>query len=257
MSEKTSFLGKFFGVKVEKVGDDIITMLASWDPAGADEANIRIIEDSLSKFCIICEEKKQQMLKEEKDALDIKAAAGKKIALVTRWQEILANPESSPTQKAQIEAKIPDLIAQIEAIGPEIDKEVEEHKVAKELFETYNQIVIATQKKLKDALAQKGASSSKLELAKAKEQVVDEHLKAAKILAGLKNVGGVNTTDIIDKKTQEIQTKTEAKKREIEILSGITKSDDAFIEEELAKMENGSGSPKTIEEQLATIKAKL
>jgi hypothetical protein len=253
-----SFFTKFFAVEADKGADALMNMLIGWDPTSATEAEKRMIAAKLSEFCVKCEEAKKKMHKEEADVVAVKAQAADKLALAKSWQTQIADPATDEGRKKQLEDKLPGLMAELAQFGPKIDKEIREAEVAKRLFNTYDQVVITTNEKLQQKIAQTDQNLSELEIARAEKALAKEEVDAARVLAGIQRASdSFNVASAaIAQKTATLQSETAGMQREAALLTAKNK-DDEFVATELAKMKGTGNTTTSITDQLASLEAKL
>lgn len=252
------FLAKFAGVQADKTADALMTTLIKWDPKGATEAEIRAVREALSEFSIKCEEARTKMNKEVAEAEEIKQVVADKIELAKKWKAEIDNPATDASRKAKLEGELPKLMDELAKLGPKVDKEVKEAEMATKLFETYDQVVITTNEKLATKIAQAEELTSSLEIAKVEEQLANEQVKAAEVLAGINKARDSFdvASSVIAKETQAIKDRTAAKEREADLLAGH-KKDDSFVQAELAEMTGKGKTNLSFEDQLAALSAKV
>ena len=252
------FFTKFFGVEVDKGSDALMTMLIKWDPAGATEAEKRMIAEKLSEFCVKCEDARKKMVKELADVATVKAAAADKVALYEMWDTEVKNPATSEDRRKRLEKELPGLAVELSGFGPRIDKEVREAELAEKLFKTYDQVVIKTNEKLQQKLAQADQQTAELEIAKAEKALLEEQVTAARVLAGLaKATDSFDVAaNVVSKETEKLRTQSAGLQREADLLTASS-TEDVFRAAELAKMKGAGNAAAPITDQLAALKAKL
>lgn len=253
------FFSKFFAVQADKGADALVTLLANWDPTGATEAEKRMIAEKLAEFCVKCEEAKRKMQKEEADVVAVKQQYANKLQLAKNWDAEIRNPATDPARREDLQNnRLPKLMQELQEFGPKIDKEVKEAELAKKVFETYDQVVIATNRKLQQKIAQGEQLTSELEIARAEKALVEEQVDAARVLNGLKTA--TDSFDVasgaIKRQTDKLRDQTAGMQREAELLT-VSSKDDDFVAAELARMNGVVSSEKSITEQLAELEAKV
>ena len=255
-----SFVKQLIGVNAEQGADALMGILVKWNPKNASLAERRMIAETLSQFCVKCEEARVKMQKEVNDVVIVRGEAAKKIALAKKWQVEIADPATDSARKAQLESKMPELQAELTAFGPRIDKEVREAELATKLFNTYDQVVKVTNEKLAQKNQQADQAATELEILALEEKAAEEQVNAAKVLAGLKTA-----TDSLDAATSAMQREAEKKRakiagmtREAELLTASTpgKTDD-FIAAELADMSGSGNATVSLEDQIAALEGKM
>lgn len=252
------FFTKFLGVQADKGADALIAILVNWDPTGATEAEKRMIADKLSEFCVKCEEAKVKMQKEEADVVAIKRQYADKLQLAKNWNAEIENPATDGARRTELQGRLLKLMQELQEFGPKIDKEVKEAELAKKVFETYDQVVVETNKKLQQKIAQADQLTSELAIAQAEKSLVQDQVDAARVLNGLRTVTDSFdvATSAITKRTDKLRAETAGMQRETELLLA-SKKDDDFVAAELAKVNGTGNTAKSITDQLAELEGKL
>ena len=252
------FFQKFAGVEANKGADALMTLLVKWDPTGASEAEKRMIAGKLSEFCVKCEEARKSMQKEEADVTTVKKQAADKVVLAKMWQVEINDPATDEARKKLLNEKLPALMDELKGYAPKIDKEVREAELAKKLFETYDAVVVTTNQKLQQKIAQSEELTSNLEIAKAERSMAQDQVDAARVLNGLQTAHDSFdvASSVITKQTDKTKAETAGLLREADLLTA-TKKDDSFVAAELAKVQGTGNSGKSVTDQLADLEAKL
>lgn len=252
--KKLGFFGSFAAAETEKGVDALMRVLVNFDPATATAVEIEQISKVLSDFCVKTEEARQAMQKEAADVVRVKADYAKKMQLAEIWQTELDDPATTPERKTQIEAGLAKLIDELEEFVPRIAQEEEEAQIAKETFETLDEVVKITNEKLRTKVKQKDSAIAGLKLAQAKENLANQKVDAAKVLSGIKTASNsFSASDVIKEQTNGIMNRTAGKLREAELLKGYKEGDD-FVAKELAKIDGTDKSQTSLKDRLAALK---
>lgn len=161
-----SFTSIFTKKKTEKVGQSIVQMLASWDPETASKAELEQMEKRLDKLVQQVSEARQVYRKERDEADAINKLYSQRLQAAEILQQRLAdNPND-----AQIANALNELVAELEEMNPEIQREEEEAREAKEFMEELEAVAKASAEKLKNAKATLNKAMQGMKRANIKEQ---------------------------------------------------------------------------------------
>src|SRR5215218_7344826 len=114
------FLRNFVGVKADNAVQAGVEALVRWDPQGASEAELLTMEQHLDDLGRQVAMARQAYDKERREAEQIEALQGQIAA------------EGDPARRGSLERSLETLVAMLEEMAPEIDREKQDATDAKE-----------------------------------------------------------------------------------------------------------------------------
>lgn len=180
---------KTFGVqKLGGVGESITQKIVAWDPETASEAEIEEMIRDLDK--ITAEAAKAMAIyekeKAEADAIrknyDRYMAAGE---LMNKQAE--ENRSGGNEEKAlQLTGSLDKLLRDLEAMRPEVDREIREADEAKSYYDEVRALAQTTAEKLRTARSQLESAKREMRRAEIEQQRAKDRAEKSEYLAGLK-----------------------------------------------------------------------
>src|SRR3954452_2746716 len=129
------FLRNFVGVKSDNAVQAGVEALVRWDPEGASEAELRTMEQNLDELGQQVALARQAFDKERREAEQIEALSHQRMAAAEQLQGQIA-AASDPTQRASLERSLETLVAMLEQMTPEVEREKKDAADAKDFLET-------------------------------------------------------------------------------------------------------------------------
>jgi DNA-binding ferritin-like protein len=210
---------KNYGVsKTEKIGDKIMEYVATCDPHGATEAEIKTMEEELDKMSIEAVEARNSFLKEKKEYEIINANYSKMLSVAEKLQDKIS-AETDAEKKASLETSLSKLVSDLEKMHVDIEREHTEAVDAEGFLDSLNESVKMLAERLKtsrkdyaDAIRDMKHSALVEEKAKAQEEIT-------KRLAGItKATSGGHAINAIRKAAEDSRNRAEAAKTRSELL---------------------------------------
>ena len=129
-----SFIRNLVGVKTDKAMQAGVEALVRWDPQSASEAELRTMEQHLDDLGRQVATARQSYDREQKEADAIQALSQQRMAAAEQLQrQIAAEPDA--TRKPTIERSLGTLLAMLEQMAPEIEREKKDAVDAKDFLE--------------------------------------------------------------------------------------------------------------------------
>ena len=140
----------FVGVKADNAVQAGVEALVRWDPEGASEAELRTMEQHLDDLGRQVAMARQAYDKERREAEQIEALSRQRMAAAEQLQGQIA-AEADPARRAALERSLETLVAMLEEMAPEIEREKQDATDAKDFLEMLENAYAEAGGKLKQA----------------------------------------------------------------------------------------------------------
>lgn len=218
-----SWTSNFLKVKGTGILNDVKTMLVKLDVEGASEADIMTLDDNLTILTNKVAEQREVVRVERGQAEEKKAEYNQKYATLEILQADAAN-ETDPVKLGQINDVIADVVADLVALAPVVEQEVQEAEEAEADLAQLQEIAKAGADTLKTA--RKRLDDAKKNLERQKNAVMREQQREdrAKELAGLSTkLTKLNTAlDVMTNEATELKQQADAKRYKTELITPKT-----------------------------------
>ncbi|MCC6716825.1 MAG: hypothetical protein IT555_02985 [Acetobacteraceae bacterium] len=179
-----SFLRNLMGVKADSAVNSAIETIVRWDPKSATEAELRTMEQNLDGLGLQVARARAAYDKERREAEAIAALSAQRMAAAEQLQQRL-EAETDPANKAAIEKSLATLVAMLEQMAPDIDREkqdaVDAESFLRSLEDTYQQ----AGQKLRSARSDLDRAQRDMSRADQQRQAAEQRAAAARQAAGL------------------------------------------------------------------------
>lgn len=179
-----SFLRNLMGVKADSAVNSAIETIVRWDPKSATEAELRTMEQNLDGLGLQVARARAAYDKERREAEAITALSAQRMAAAEQLQQRL-EAETDPANKAAIEKSLATLVAMLEQMAPDIDREkqdaVDAESFLRSLEDTYQQ----AGQKLRSARSDLDRAQRDMSRADQQRQAAEQRAAAARQAAGL------------------------------------------------------------------------
>ncbi|WP_027184378.1 hypothetical protein [Desulfovibrio inopinatus] len=250
------FVKNFGKQKAQDAGKSIVQSLASWDPEAASAAEIESMEERLNSLTQKVAEARQSYQKEKKEADEIEALYNQRLKAAEILQEKLtADPGNS-----QIETAMEQVVATLEEMQPDIEREIQEAEEAKAFMQELEDVAKIAADKLKTARKTLDAAKRDMERAKIREGQAKEQSERAAELAGLRKQSDDlgSALDAMRREADKANAQADAARTKAKLLAPTkqeTVGNDALAE----AMKEAAGEPAkptAISDRLAALKRK-
>lgn len=253
---KMGIFGKFAKRKAEKINQDFKVALLKADFDTMTEAQLDELEETLNDATKELADAKRSFDKEVAEADQIEAAYQKKLKAAELLEAKVA-AEENPDTKASIEASLTSLLAGLEEMVPEVEREAQEADDAKRDVEELTELVNTAASNLKNARKRLTGMKRELDRAERDEAKAKKRADNAAVIAGIKkqtdSMGGVFDTlqGEIDKK----KTSAESARIKAESLRTVKTEEDPHIAAALAEASGEQDTSKvSLSDRLAALK---
>ncbi len=249
------FVKNFSKQKAQDAGKSIVQSLASWDPEAASAAEIESMEEKLNTLTQKVAEARQSYLKEKKEADEIEALYNQRLKAAEILQEKLAAAPGN----SQIETALEQVVATLEEMQPEIEREIQEADEAKAFMQELEELAKLSADKLKTARKSLDSAKRDMERAKIREHQAKEQSERAADLAGLRKQSDDlgSALDAMRREADSANAKADAARTKAKLLAPTKQEADNDVLAEAMKEAAGEPTqPTAISDRLAALKRK-
>lgn len=252
-----SFIRNLLGVKTDQAVQGAVEALVRWDPKSATEAELRTMEQHLDDLGRQVAEARAVYDREQREADAIKTLSAQRMAAAEHLQRQL-EAESDPARQAALSKSLETIVAMLEEMAPEIERETKDAVDALQFLEMLEKSYADAGSKLKSARAELVRAQRDMGRAEQQREMAERQAEAARRAAGLASTTSGLTVAL--KAMQDSAAKdlasAEAANAKAKLLTPTApEKDDPNI---AAAMAAASGKPAatSLSDRLAALKAK-
>ena len=179
-----TFMKNLLGVKLDKAASAGIEALVRWDPKSATEAELRTMEQHLDALGMEVATARQSFDREAKEAAAIQDLSRQRMAAAEQLASQSAGA-TDPARKASLDASLITLVAMLEQMAPEMEREKVEAADAKSFLEMLEETYADAGGKLKTARGELEKAQRDMGRAAQQRDQADRQAEAARRAAGL------------------------------------------------------------------------
>lgn len=179
-----SFIRNLLGVKTDQAVQGAVEALVRWDPKSATEAELRTMEQHLDDLGRQVAEARAVYDREQREADAIKALSAQRMAAAEHLQAQLAG-ESDPARQAALTKSLETIVAMLEEMAPEIERETKDAVDAQQFLEMLEKSYADAGAKLKSARAELVRAQRDMGRAEQQREMAERQAEAARRAAGL------------------------------------------------------------------------
>ncbi|QCG92420.1 hypothetical protein E6C67_00300 [Azospirillum sp. TSA2s] len=252
-----AFIRNLMGVKTDQAVQGAMEALVRWDPKSATEAELRTMEQHLDGLGRQVAEARAIHDREQREADAIKALSNQRMAAAEHLQRQI-DAETDPSRKAALEKSLETIVAMLEEMAPEIEREVRDAVEAREFLEMLEKNYADAGAKLKAARADLTRAQRDMGRADQQRAMAERQAEAARQAAGL--AGATSGLTVALKAMQDTAAKdlaaAEAANAKAKLLRpSAPEKEDPNIAAALAAA-SGKTVPTSLSDRLAALKAK-
>jgi chromosome segregation ATPase len=253
-----AFMRNLVGVKTDQAVQGALETLVRWDPKSASEAELRTMEQHLDQLGLEVAHARAAYEKEKKEADAITALSRQRLAAAEQIETRVA-AESDPGRKASLQKSLETLVAMLEQMTPEIEREEKDAVDAKEFLDMLEQAYAQAGNKLKQARSELDRAQRDLSRATQQREMAQRQAEAARRAAGL--TSATSSLNVALKAMQDAAAKdlanAEAASSKAKLLRPTKpEEDDPNIAAALAAASGQQPAPTNLSDRLAAIRAK-
>lgn len=253
-----SFLKNLAGFKAEQVAEAGIGLYAKIDPQGLTEAELRTMEEALDRLGLEVAAAQQSADKEKKEADAISTLLRQRMAAAELLQT-RASAEADPARKAKLEQSLNSLLAMLEQMTPEVEREEREAEEAAEFLTSLRETYQEAATRLKGARAELEAAQRDMKKAEMNRQRAEREAESARVAAGLsQRASGLGTAlKAMREQAERDNAQASSQSMKAKLLKPTKpEQDDPDIAAALAAASGAAPAPSSVGDRLAALKAK-
>ena len=254
----TSFIRNLIGVKTDQAVQSSIEAIVRWDPKSATEAELRTMEQNLDQLGLQVAQARASWEKEKKEADAITTLSHQRMAAAEQIQNQL-NAETDPGRKAALERSLETLVALLEQMAPDIERETQDATDAQDFLQTLEKTYQEAGSKLKAARSELERAQRDMSRAEQQRMMASRQAEAARQAAGLASATtGLNVAlKAMQDRAQKDLVAADAAKSKARLLRPTSpEQDDPNIAAALAAASGKGPAPTSLSDRLAAVKAK-
>jgi len=253
-----AFLRNFAGVKADRTVQAGVEALVRWDPEGASEAELRTMEQHLDDLGRQVAVARQSYDRERREAEAIEALSRQRMAAAEQLQGQIA-AEGDPARRAGLERSLETLVAMLEQMAPETEREKQDAADAKDFLEMLEKTYAEAGGKLKHARSELERARRDMARAGQQRQTAEQQAEAARRAAGLTRATSSVTIALkaMQEAAQRDLASADAALAKAKLLRPTRpEQEDPNIAAAMAAAAGKSPAPQNLGERLAALRAR-
>jgi chromosome segregation ATPase len=179
-----AFIRNLLGVKSDQAVQGAVEALVRWDPQAATEAELRTMEQHLDQLGRQVAEARQAYEREQREADAVARLSDQRMAAAEQLQN-RAQAEADPSRKAELERSLATLVAMLEQMAPDLDREKQDAADANDFLRMLEDAYAQAGGKLKSARDALNRAQRDMGRAEQQRDVAQRRAEAARQAAGL------------------------------------------------------------------------
>lgn len=230
--------------------------VVAFDPETASEAQISLMEEELDKLGKRVGKAEMDVKKDHEETQALLTQYDRYLAAAERLEGQLEGVEEG--QRSTLEESLEKLVAELERLNPEIERERQEDQEAEAFATELRQAYDVAAEKLKQAQVQLKQAQRKMEQARMKKERALERAEGVRQAAGLSSsLGGLDTAlNAMEKETEKAETTSRAAELKIGAFGQTEITDDPNISAALEAAEKPALPASSTRDRLAALRSK-
>ena len=179
-----SFVRNLIGVKTDQAVNGAVAALVRWDPHAATEAELRTMEQHLDELGRQVAEARIAFDREKQEADAIQRLSDQRMAAAEQLNQ-RAQAEAEPAREAEVERSLGTLLAMLEQMAPDVDREKQDVTDAGEFLRSLEETYEQAGRKLKSARDALSRAQRDMSRAGQQREMAQQRAEAARQAAGL------------------------------------------------------------------------
>jgi len=253
-----AFIRNLVGVKADRSVQAGIEALVRWDPEAASEAELQTMEQHLDELGRQVAAARQAYDRERREAETIEALSRQRMAAAEQLQHQMA-AEADPGRKAALERSLGTLVAMLEEMAPEVEREKQDAADAKEFLEMLEAAYAEAGGKMKQARSELERARRDMARAGQQRQSAEQQAEAARRAAGLTQSTSSVTVALkaMQEAAQRDLASADAAMAKAKLLRPTRpEQDDPNIAAAMAAAAGKPAAPQSLGDRLAALKAR-
>ena len=253
-----SFIRNLVGVKTDNAVNSAIETIVRWDPKSATEAELRTMEQNLDQLGLQVAQARAAYEKERKEAEHISALSAQRMAAAEQLQHRL-DGEANPGNKAALEKSLVTLVAMLESMAPDIDREKQDAVDAETFLRSLEETYQNAGQKLRGARSDLDRAQRDMTRADQQRQAAENRAEAARQAAGLS--GATSGLSVALKAMQDSAARNLAQAEAANAKAALLKptkpeQDEPTIAAAMAAVSGGPAPTASLGDRLAALRIK-
>lgn len=252
------FIRNLIGVKEDNAVQAALDAIVKWDPQGASDAQLATMEQNLDLIGQRVEAARDAFEKEQKEFETMNALSHQRMSAADLLQRQM-DAETDPARKAGYKASLEKLVAMLEEMSPDLDREKKDAQAAQEFLETLEQSYNDAASKLKSAKSDLTRAQRDMARASHEREMAEQRAEQSREAAGLAhstNALNVALQAMHDAAAKDAQAAAAADRKAKVLAPTRPERDDPNIAAALAAASGTAPSGASLAERLAALKAK-
>ncbi|MGE0713906.1 MAG: hypothetical protein AB7P02_00580 [Alphaproteobacteria bacterium] len=252
------FIRNLVGVKADQAVQAGVEALVRWDPKAATEAELRTMEGHLDELGMEVAKARQAYDREKKEADAIQLLSRQRMAAAEHLQKQI-ELATDPGQKQPLERSLETLVAMLEQMAPEVDREAKDAQDAQAFLEMLEKSYADAGAKLKAARSELERAQRDMARAQQHRAVADRQAEAARRAAGLASTTSglsVALKAMKDSAERDLAAADAAAAKTSLLAPTKPEKDDPNIAAAMAVATGAAAPPRSLTERLAALKAR-
>jgi chromosome segregation ATPase len=253
-----AFIRNLVSVKADRSVQAGIEALVRWDPEAASEAELQTMEQHLDELGRQVAAARQAYDRERREAEAIEVLSRQRMAAAEQLQNQMA-AEADPGRKASLERSLGTLVAMLEQMAPEVDREKQDAADAKEFVDMLETTYAEAGGKLKQARSELERARRDMARAGQQRQSAEHQAEAARRAAGLTRSTSSVTVALraMQEAAQRDLASADAAMAKAKLLRPTRpEQDDPNIAAAMAAAAGKPAAPQSLGDRLAALKAR-
>ena len=252
------FIRNLLGVKADQAVQAGVEALVRWDPQAATEAELRTMEGHLDQLGLEVAKARQAYDREKKEAVAIQELSRQRMA-AAELLEKQAAAEADPARKAGLEKSLGTLVAMLEEMAPEVEREARDAEDAQSFLETLEQSYAEAGSKLKQARSELERAHRDMSRAGQQRAAAERQADAARRAAGLaSSTSGLSVAlkAMKDSAERDLASAEAAVAKSRLLAPTRPEKDDGNIAAAMAQSQGKAAPSQSLTERLAALRAR-
>jgi chromosome segregation ATPase len=253
-----SFIRNLVGVKTDQAVNSAVEAIVRWDPKSATEAELRTMEQNLDQLGMQVAQARAAYDREKREADAIVSLSSQRMAAAEQLQNQMA-AATDPARKQQLEASLGTLVAMLEQMAPDVEREKQDATDASAFLEMLETTYQQAGQKLKSARADLSRAERDMGRAEQQRDIAAQRAEAARQAAGLSNAtSGLNVAlkAMQDNAARNLAQADAANAKARLLQPTRPEQDDPNIAAAMAQASGAAPAPSGLTDRLAALRQK-
>lgn len=251
------FLRNFIGAEGDNAAAGVVKALVQLDPDSATVADLRTMEQDLDNAGRMIAKLRADLAHEQTEFDSIGGQYHELMAAAELLQKRIGDPGTPDPQKQSLNASLATLVAKIEHMAPELDRDKKDVESTRALLAEAEAVYQQKAEALTNARKNLDSARHDLQHARIEEQRSAERARQAATVAGLRSspTSGLTVAlNVMQQSAQEARQRAEAMNMKAEALSHLKEATaDQNVAAALAEV-RGTAPTKSLSERLSALR---